>query len=97
MEVPFKLQRVIINRIYFNTFGVGFIFGVGVGGGGGVGGLKSGVFCCLLVDGPITFKWEEGGAYKRQFMVPGTFTYGYQLSCDYLYVVLLLAPYISLF
>ena len=37
------------------------------------------------------------GAYKRQFMVPGTFTYGYQLSCDYLYVVLLLAPYISLF
>ena len=75
---------------------MGFIFGVGVGGGG-VGGLKSGVFCCLLVDGPITFKWEEGGAYKRQFMVPGTFTYGYQLSCDYLYVVLLLAPYISLF
>lgn len=70
------------------------------GGGGGVGGLKSGVFCCLLVDGPITFKWGgggEGGAYKRQFMVPGTFTYGYQLSCDYLYVVLLLAPYISLF
>ena len=39
--------------MYFNTFGVGFIFG----GGGGVGGLKSGVFCCLLVDGPITFKW----------------------------------------
>ena len=42
--------------MYFNTFGVGFIFG----GGGGVGGLKSGVFCCLLVDGPITFKWGEG-------------------------------------
>ena len=72
---------------------MGFIFL----GGGGVGGLKSGVFCCLLVDGPITFKWGEGGAYKRQFMVRGTFTYGYQLSCDYLYVVLLLAPYISLF
>lgn len=70
---------------------MGFIFGEGGGG------LKSGVFCCLLVDGPITFKWGEGGAYKRQFMVPGTFTYGYQLSCDYLYVVLLLAPYISLF
>ena len=50
---------------------MGFIFGVW--GGGGVGGLKSGVFCCLLVDGPITFKWGggEGGAYKRQFMVPG--------------------------
>lgn len=81
--------------MYFNTFGVGFIFG----GGGGVGGLKSGVFCCLLVDGPITFKWGGGGggAYKRQFMVPGTFTYGYQLSCDYLYVVLLLAPYIPCF
>lgn len=73
---------------------MGFIFG---GGGGVVGALKSGVFCCLLVDGPITFKWGEGGAYKRKFMVPGTFTYGYQLSCDYLYVVLLLAPYISLF
>ena len=37
---------------------MGFIFGVW---GGGVGGLKSGVFCCLLVDGPITFKWGGRG------------------------------------
>lgn len=41
-----KLQRVIINRIYFNTFGVGFIFGVGGGGGWG---LKIG--CILLFTG----------------------------------------------
>ena len=45
---------------------MGFIFGGGGGGGGWVGCLKSGVFFCLLVDGPITgggtFKWGGGGS-----------------------------------
>lgn len=72
---------------------MGFIFG----GGGGGWGLKIG--CILLFTGRWAYNFlaGEGGAYKRQFMVPGTFTYGYQLSCDYLYVVLLLAPYIPCF
>ena len=75
---------------------MGFI----LGGGGGVGGLKSGVFFCLLVDGPIT----GGGTFKcggEGEPISGSLWYlvhlhTAQLSCDYLYVVLLLAPYISL-
>ena len=56
---------------------MGFILGPGCVGGG----LKIGLFFCLLIGGPITggagFKWVGGGGtYKPQVKVPGTFTYG---------------------